>query len=383
MKQFDYVCLQETKIAVDDIDERLVSPLPGFESYWSCARKSTLVKRGYSGVATYCRHTPSSASEGMGLLEFDLEGRVVVVDTGPFILINTYVPNSGREHRLDYKMRFLEQLESLMRRYVLKDGRHVVLVGDLNIAHLQIDVWNGADLDRQRSAEGKGGFHPQERLWMTNMLQSGWVDCLRMFYPDMPNIYTWWDQKLGFRSINKGWRIDYCLVSAGLQPHVENCYVDSRVLGSDHAPVVLVLKDQRGFFDPDRRPPRLSGRFLKHLHMDVPKISTFFAPVAAAAAGASSSDAGLAVRPMAADHRQPLPDARPSPDVTSAGGSSGDAGAVRGSPAKRSKVQHVAAVRRGPLDSFVIRTAPPAHRGAAPSTAAAFGTQPATESRPS
>ncbi len=225
----DVVCLQETKANREQLHEPLLNP-KGYHSFWHSAQKA-----GYSGVALYTRKEPLRVSEGMGLPEFDSEGRVLVAEYPEFVLINAYFPNSQRDHaRLGYKLAFcdamLKYCESLR-----SQGKHVVICGDFNIAHKEIDLKN------PKSNEKNAGFLPEERAWMSRFIETGYVDTFRNFVPD-PGHYTWWSYRPGVRERNIGWRLDYFFVNQELRDRLRTASIQCAVKGSDHCPVLLQLK---------------------------------------------------------------------------------------------------------------------------------------------
>ena len=225
----DIVCLQETKASIDQLSDDIVH-LSGYTSYFHSAEK-----KGYSGTALYTRREPLSVSFGLGNEKFDLEGRTIEADFGEFILYNIYFPNGGQgEERLRFKLDFydcfLEKVEKQIR-----DGRRVVICGDVNTAHKEIDLSNPA-------ANAKiSGFMPEERAYMDLFAKKGLVDTFRMLYPDMEKMYTWWSYKTYARSRNVGWRIDYFFVDTNLSERVVAAGLLSDVQGSDHCPIFLEL----------------------------------------------------------------------------------------------------------------------------------------------
>jgi exodeoxyribonuclease-3 len=228
MKQnnFDIVCLQEIKAQREKIPEDLIN-LEEYYSYFSSAEKP-----GYSGVAIYSKIKPFQYGNSFGILRFDNEGRVLWLDFEDFILFNTYMPNGGREmKRLDYKLdfydSFLKYLEGL-----IKEGRKVILTGDVNTAHKAID------LARPKQNEKNTGFLPEERDWIDRLLTAGFTDAFRFFNPE-PGNYTWWDYKTRARERNIGWRLDYFFASNNMVTELRNSKILHQVPGSDHCPIVL------------------------------------------------------------------------------------------------------------------------------------------------
>ena len=221
----DFFCMQETKIQAGQID----LAFPGYDSYWNYADK-----KGYSGTAIYTRHKPLAVTRGMGIDEHDHEGRIVTLEMDNFFLVTVYTPNSQDGlRRLDYRMHWEEDF----RRYLLAlDARKpVVVCGDLNVAHQEIDLKN------PKSNRQNAGFTDQEREKMTTLLQAGFTDTFRHLHPDAEGIYSWWSYRFQARQKNAGWRIDYFLVSDRLAPHIHTAAIHTEILGSDHCPVELVL----------------------------------------------------------------------------------------------------------------------------------------------
>ena len=228
-QEADVVCLQETKAQEEQLDLFLRNP-GGYQSFWHSAQKP-----GYSGTAIYTRREPDQVIEGIGIPEIDSEGRVLQADFGEFRLINAYFPNSQREHtRLGYKIDFcnamLEHVESLR-----KKGRHVVLCGDFNIAHREIDLRN------PKENVNNAGFLPEERAWLDQFERAGYVDAFRNFTKD-PGHYTWWSYRPGVRARNIGWRLDYFWVNAEFRDRLVSARHQPEVMGSDHCPVVLDVR---------------------------------------------------------------------------------------------------------------------------------------------
>ena len=221
----DFFCLQETKLQEGQIQ----LDLPGYESYWSYAEK-----KGYSGTAVFTKHSPLSVRMNLGLPEHDTEGRAVTLEYENFYLVCVYTPNAQDGlRRLDYRMRwedaFLSYLKSLERE------KPVVLCGDLNVAHQEIDIKN------PKSNRMNAGFTDQEREKMTRLLNAGFVDTFRALHPDETGAYSWWSYRFHARENNAGWRIDYFIVSESLSEHVREAAIHPEIFGSDHCPVELVL----------------------------------------------------------------------------------------------------------------------------------------------
>lgn len=225
----EVLCIQETKASPEQLAPELTSP-DCYRAYFASADR-----KGYSGVATYSRREPLTVARGFGIEKFDCEGRVLQMDYGDFLLFNIYFPNGkSSPERLEYKMKFydafLQYLEPLMRQ-----GRHIIVGGDVNTAHQEIDI------ARPRANENISGFLPQERAWMDQWINLGYVDTLRMFNQE-PGQYTWWDARGGARSRNVGWRIDYFLVSEGFKDRVKGAFIMPEVMGSDHCPIGIELE---------------------------------------------------------------------------------------------------------------------------------------------
>jgi exodeoxyribonuclease III len=227
-QSFDVLCLQETKSDVSQLPPALRSP-EGMAAFFS----SSQVKKGYSGVATYTKTDPGKVEYGLTEERFDQEGRVITAYFGKLALLNVYVPNGGQgPHRLDYKFDFLDAL--LSRMTALKaDGFSIVLCGDINIAHEAID------LAHPEAHEEHTGFLPEERAWVDELMNQGYIDIFRYQNPGKTGAYTFWDQRFHARARNAGWRIDYFFISPDLLPKVKSTTILSEVFGSDHCPVSL------------------------------------------------------------------------------------------------------------------------------------------------
>ncbi|MEA5136265.1 MAG: exodeoxyribonuclease III [Candidatus Fimivivens sp.] len=221
----DVVCLQETKLQQPPADLNL----SGWHTYWNYAEK-----KGYSGTAIFSRKEPLSVTYGPGEM-FDNEGRVITAEYDDFYLVNVYTPNSKRElERLDYRCVW----EDGFRQYLLTlDAiKPVVLCGDLNVAHKEIDLKN------PKTNTKNAGFTPQEREKMTFLLEAGFTDSFRHLYPDKTDAYTWWSYMFKAREKNAGWRIDYFITSRRFADRIEDSVIYAEILGSDHCPVGLVLR---------------------------------------------------------------------------------------------------------------------------------------------
>ncbi|WP_306576325.1 exodeoxyribonuclease III [Anaerotruncus massiliensis (ex Togo et al. 2019)] len=221
----DVFCLQETKMQPGQAD----LDLPGYEQYWNSA-----VRKGYSGTAVFTRIPPLSTAYGIGLPEQDSEGRAITLEFEDFYLVTVYTPNAQRElTRLDYRMEW----EDAFRAYVkaLDEKKPVVICGDLNVAHEEIDLKN------PKPNRGNAGFTDEERQKLTELLASGFVDSFRALYPDAVGAYSWWSYMYHARANNAGWRIDYFLVSERLRGEIRDSRIRAEIFGSDHCPVELDL----------------------------------------------------------------------------------------------------------------------------------------------
>lgn len=221
----DFFCLQETKLQAGQID----LDLPGYHQYWNYA-----VKKGYSGTAIFAKEPALTVSYGIGLEEHDQEGRVITLEYADFYLVCCYTPNSQNElRRLDYRMTW----EDAFRQYLqgLNTKKGVVLCGDLNVAHENIDLKNW------KTNQKNAGFTPQERGKFTELLEAGFIDSFRYFYPDLTGVYSWWSYRFNARKNNAGWRIDYFIVSEDLKDRLADAKIHTEIFGSDHCPVELDL----------------------------------------------------------------------------------------------------------------------------------------------
>lgn len=222
----DILCLQETKAHPDQVEPELHNPFER-EGYWSSAHRP-----GYSGTLTYVKTKPAKVNYGVGIKKFDSEGRFVVTDHDDFLLYNVYFPNGGSgEERHNFKQEFLIKFTEHLKKQ-LKSGREVILVGDYNVAHLAIDVYDPVKL------KGESGFLPEEREWFSQFLQAGFVDVFRHFHPDEKHRFTWWSYLEKARLGNRGWRIDYICASQKLLKRFKSCEILDDVTGSDHCPVL-------------------------------------------------------------------------------------------------------------------------------------------------
>lgn len=222
----DIFCVQETKMQKGQAE----FDFPGYEEYWNSAEK-----KGYAGTAIFTKIKPLSVSYDMGIVEHDQEGRVITAEFDDFYLINVYTPNSQRElARLDYRM----QWEDAFRAYVkqLDARKPVIICGDLNVAHKEIDLKN------YKTNHKNAGFTDEERAKMTELLEAGFIDSFRHLYPDKEGIYTWWSYMFKAREKNAGWRIDYFIVSDRIADRISDSLIYTDIMGSDHCPVGLILK---------------------------------------------------------------------------------------------------------------------------------------------
>lgn len=226
----DILCLQETKAHREQCEPILAEPL-GRKSFWSSA-----VRKGYSGVATYVREEPKSVSLGIGLPEYDSEGRFVITEHRDFTLYNIYFPNGGSgQIRHDFKQRFLQDLNQHLKPLV-DAGKPIMVVGDYNVAHKEIDVYDPVRLANE------SGFLPEERAWFDSFLQLGFVDTFRYFHPHERDRYTWWSYVERGRLGNRGWRIDYICVTRNLASRLRRAEVLDGQMGSDHCPVLVEIE---------------------------------------------------------------------------------------------------------------------------------------------
>ena len=248
----DFFCLQETKLQAGQIDLEFL----GYKSYWNYADK-----KGYSGTAIYTRHEPVSVSYGIGIDEHDHEGRVITLEMEDFYLVNVYVPNAQDGlKRLDYRMKWEDDFRAYLKG--LAEKKHsrndrmvednsttspdaadsntftkgVIVCGDLNVAHKEIDLKN------PKTNRMNPGFTDQERGQFSNLLNAGFVDTFRHFYPDQTDIYSWWSYRFQARQKNIGWRIDYFVVSDNLKSRLADARIHTEIFGSDHCPVELTIK---------------------------------------------------------------------------------------------------------------------------------------------
>lgn len=221
----DFFCLQETKMQEGQLDLQF----RGYQSYWNYAEK-----KGYSGTAIYTKHQPLSVAYGIGVEEHDHEGRVITLEMEQFYLVTVYVPNSQDGlKRLDYRMTWEDDFLAYLKK--LEEKKPVVVCGDLNVAHQEIDLKN------PKSNRKNAGFTDEERAKFGHWLEAGFTDTFRYFYPDQKDIYSWWSYRFKAREKNAGWRIDYFVTSTSLNDKLVDAKIHTEVLGSDHCPVELLL----------------------------------------------------------------------------------------------------------------------------------------------
>ena len=222
----DIFCLQETKLQAGQIDLEL----PGYHQYWNYAEK-----KGYSGTAIFAKEEALRVTCGIGMEEHDHEGRVLTLEYPDFYFVTVYTPNSQNElARLDYRMKWEDDFLSYLKK--LEETKPVIFCGDLNVAHKEIDLKN------PKSNRKNAGFTDEERGKFTALVEAGFIDTFRHFYPDREGVYSWWSYRFSARAKNAGWRIDYFLTSASLKDRLEDAMIYSEVMGSDHCPVGLIIR---------------------------------------------------------------------------------------------------------------------------------------------
>ena len=222
----DIFCIQETKCQKDQIDLEF----KGYTSYWNSAEK-----KGYSGTAIFTKQKPISVTYGIGIEEHDKEGRVITLEFEDYYLVTVYTPNSQTElKRLDYRMKWEKDFKAYIKE--LEKKKPVVICGDLNVAHKEIDLKN------PKTNRKNAGFTDEERKKFTELLNDGFIDTFRYFYPNEEGKYSWWSYRFSAREKNAGWRIDYFLVSEALKDKLKSANILSDIMGSDHCPVELILK---------------------------------------------------------------------------------------------------------------------------------------------
>ena len=222
----DIFCLQETKLQAGQIDLEL----PGYHQYWNYAEK-----KGYSGTAIFAKEEALRVTCGIGMEEHDHEGRVLTLEYPDFYFVTVYTPNSQNElARLDYRMKWEDDFLSYLKK--LEETKPVIFCGDLNVAHKEIDLKN------PKSNRKNAGFTDEERGKFTALVEAGFIDTFRHFYPDREGVYSWWSYRFSARAKNAGWRIDYFLTSVSLKDRLEDAMIYSEVMGSDHCPVGLIIR---------------------------------------------------------------------------------------------------------------------------------------------
>nr|WP_295595724.1 exodeoxyribonuclease III [uncultured Terrisporobacter sp.] len=222
----DIFCLQETKLQENQIDLQL----EGYYQYWNYAKK-----KGYSGTAIFTKKEPLNVIYGMGIEEHDQEGRLITLEFEDFYMVTVYTPNSQSElKRLNYRMKWEDDFKKYLKE--LDKKKPVIVCGDLNVAHKEIDLKN------PKTNRKNAGFTDEERNKFTELLNAGFIDTFRYFYPTEENIYSWWSYRFKAREKNAGWRIDYFCVSEKMKDRLESAKIHTEVLGSDHCPVELIIK---------------------------------------------------------------------------------------------------------------------------------------------
>ena len=221
----DFFCLQETKMQAGQLD----LSFPGYESYWNYADK-----KGYSGTAIYTKHKPLSVTYGIDIDEHDHEGRVITLEMDDFYLVTVYTPNSQDElRRLEYRMKWEDDFQSYLHK--LDEIKPVIVCGDMNVAHQEIDLKN------PKTNRRNAGFTDEERQKMTQLLSNGFIDTFRTLYPEQVT-YSWWSYRFRAREKNTGWRIDYFLISERLRDRLVDAKIHTEIMGSDHCPIEIDLK---------------------------------------------------------------------------------------------------------------------------------------------
>lgn len=222
----DIFCLQETKLQEGQIELEL----EGYHQYWNYAER-----KGYSGTAIFTKQEPRSVSYGLGIEEHDQEGRIITLEFDNFYMVTVYTPNSKNELlRLEYRMVWEDEFRSYLLR--LNETKPVIVCGDLNVAHQEIDLKN------PKTNQKNAGFTIEERTKMSTLLDSGFIDTFRFFYPELEGAYSWWSYRFNARKNNAGWRIDYFLTSQELKENLKDAKIHSDILGSDHCPVELDIE---------------------------------------------------------------------------------------------------------------------------------------------
>lgn len=225
----DIFCIQETKMQQEQLDEKIMKIFQGYNTYFNSAEK-----KGYSGTAIITRNKPLNVTYGIGIEEHDKEGRVITLEFDKFYMVDCYTPNSKRElERLGYRMIW----EDAFRNYLMELNKikPVIMCGDLNVAHKEIDLKN------PKTNHRNAGFTDEERNKMTELLEAGFTDSFRYMYPDKEDAYTWWSYMFKAREKNVGWRIDYFVVSNDIKEKIQDSYIYSEIYGSDHCPIGLEI----------------------------------------------------------------------------------------------------------------------------------------------
>lgn len=219
----DFFCIQESKMQ----EGQLTLDLPGYYQYWNYAER-----KGYSGTAVFTKREPLQVMLGMGIPEHDTEGRLITLEYEDFYFVTVYTPNSQNElKRLDYRMQWEDDFRAYLKK--LEETKPVIVCGDMNVAHEEIDLKN------PKTNRKNAGFTDQERGKMSELLDSGFIDTFRYFYPEQEGIYSWWSYRFSARAKNAGWRIDYFLTSKSLETRLTGAGIHTQVMGSDHCPVEL------------------------------------------------------------------------------------------------------------------------------------------------
>lgn len=223
----DIFCLQETKLQ----EGQITLELPGYYQYWNYAEK-----KGYSGTAIFTKEEPISVSYGIGIEEHDHEGRVITLEFQNFYMVTVYTPNSQEElKRLDYRMKWEDDFLAYLKK--LEENKPVIICGDMNVAHKEIDLKN------PKTNRKNAGFTDEEREKFSSLLNAGFTDTFRYFYPDLEGVYSWWSYRFKAREKNAGWRIDYFLTSKSLNDSLKDALIYKDIFGSDHCPVGLIIED--------------------------------------------------------------------------------------------------------------------------------------------
>lgn len=222
----DIFCLQETKLQAGQIDLEL----PGYHQYWNYAEK-----KGYSGTAIFAKEEALKVTYGIGVEEHDHEGRVITLEYPDFYFVTVYTPNSQNElARLDYRMKWEDDFLAYLKK--LEVSKPVIFCGDLNVAHKEIDLKN------PKTNRKNAGFTDEERGKFTALVDAGFIDTFRYFYPDLEGVYSWWSYRFSARAKNAGWRIDYFLTSSSLEGRLQDAFIYNEVMGSEHCPVGLIIQ---------------------------------------------------------------------------------------------------------------------------------------------